>query len=106
MAFFWLDFNVKRYVQVAQWLAELKEEGLIGELGVTNFDQPRLAELVEAGVPVVSNQIQYSILDRRAQNGLAQYCKKHGIALITFGSVGGEKQLWAVLEVASQSASG
>ena len=34
-------------------------------------------------------QIQYSIVDRRAQHGLAQYCKEKNIALLTYGTLGG-----------------
>jgi len=89
VALFWSDFEVKRYVQVAKWLTELKEEGLIREIGVTNFDTPHLKELVDAGVPVVSNQVQYSIVDRRAQNGLSSYCEQSSIKLLCYGSVGG-----------------
>jgi hypothetical protein len=41
IALFWLDFGVQNYVQVAKYLVELQQEGLIGEIGVTNFDVPR-----------------------------------------------------------------
>lgn len=34
VAFFWSDFNVKNYVQTALYLKELKDEGLIKEIGV------------------------------------------------------------------------
>ena len=75
VAFFWADYSVKRYVEVALMLTELKEEGLIGEIGVTNFDLKRLKELVAAGVPVVSNQVQYSLLDQRPlRSGMVEYC--------------------------------
>ena len=57
VAFFWLDFGIKNYVTVARYLTELKAEGLISEIGVTNFDTEHLRELVDAGIPVVSNQV-------------------------------------------------
>lgn len=63
--FFWSNYDVKRYVDVALMLTELKEEGLIGEIGATNFDLKRLKELKDAGVPLVSNQVQLSCLDQR-----------------------------------------
>lgn len=47
--------------------------------GVTNFDVAHLRELVDAGVPVVSNQVQYSLMDRRPENGMVQYCAQQGI---------------------------
>eukprot|EP00971_Amphidinium_carterae_P266131 5279249-Amphidinium_carterae.1 len=71
-------------------LADLKNEGLIRELGATNFDTIRLKEMVNAGVPIVSNQVQLSLLDRRPlASGMADYCEKNGIKLIAFGTVGG-----------------
>ncbi len=63
--FFWSNYDIKRYVDVALMLTELKEQGLIGEIGATNFDLKRLKELKEAGVPLVSHQVQLSCLDQR-----------------------------------------
>eukprot|EP00667_Euglena_gracilis_P011071 EG_transcript_11293 len=89
VAFFWSDWRVKNYVQTALYLKELKDEGLIKEIGVTNFDVAHLRELVDAGVPVVSNQVQYSLMDRRPENGMVQYCAQQGIKIIAFGTVCG-----------------
>jgi aryl-alcohol dehydrogenase-like predicted oxidoreductase len=89
VAFFWADYGVRRYVEVAKMLAELKQEGLIDEIGLTNFDLPRLKEFVDAGIPVVSNQVQLSALDSRPlQSGMADFSEKHGIKLLAFGTVG------------------
>jgi diketogulonate reductase-like aldo/keto reductase len=35
----------------------LRDEGLIRQLGVTNFDAQRTRELLDAGVGIVSNQV-------------------------------------------------
>jgi aryl-alcohol dehydrogenase-like predicted oxidoreductase len=87
--FFWLRYDVKKYVDVALWLTELKEEGYIQEIGATNFDLPRLKELKAAGVPLVSHQVQLSALDRRpVQSGMADWCASENISLIAFGTVG------------------
>jgi aryl-alcohol dehydrogenase-like predicted oxidoreductase len=89
VAFFWSNYDVKRYVDVALYLAELKEEGLIGEIGATNFDLKRLKELKAAGVPLVSHQVQLSALDRRpVQSGMADWCASNDVSLIAFGTVG------------------
>ena len=56
--FYWHDYGVEKYVGAAQRLAELQEAGLIRHVGVTNFDAPRLAEIIDAGVRVVSNQVR------------------------------------------------
>lgn len=59
--FYWHDYGVEKYVGAAQRLAELQEAGLIRHVGVTNFDVPRLAEIVDAGVRIVSNQARQSM---------------------------------------------
>jgi len=87
--YFWLRYEVQKYVDVALWLTELKEEGLIQEIGATNFDLKRLQELTKAGVPLVSHQVQLSALDRRpVQSGMADWCADQKISLIAFGTVG------------------
>jgi aryl-alcohol dehydrogenase-like predicted oxidoreductase len=90
--FFWSRFDVKRYVDVALFLTELKEEGLIQEIGATNFDLKRLQELKNADVPIVSHQVQLSAIDRRpVQSGMADWCAENDISLIGFGTVGSGK---------------
>lgn len=87
--FFWSNYDIKKYVDVALMLTELREEGLIGEIGATNFDLKRLKEMKDAGVPIVSHQVQMSCLDQRAvQSGMADYCSENDISLIAFGTVG------------------
>lgn len=89
VAFFWSDYDIKNYVNVALWLTELKAEGLIQEIGATNFDLKRLQELKAADVPIVSHQVQLSALDRRPiQSGMAEWCVENNVSLIGFGTVG------------------
>lgn len=89
VAFFWGNYDVKRYVDVGLMLTELKEEGLIQEIGATNFDLKRLKEMKEAGIPLVSHQVQLSALDRRpVQSGMADWCAANDVSLIGFGTVG------------------
>ena len=62
---------------------------MIKEIGATNFDLKRLMELKDAGVPIVSHQVQLSALDRRpVQSGMAEWCSQNDISLIAFGTVG------------------
>jgi len=87
--FFWSNYDSKRYVDVALMLTELKEEGLIKEIGATNFDLKRLQELKKADVPIISHQVQLSAMDRRPiQSGMSDWCNKNDIKLIAFGTVG------------------
>ena len=45
--------------------------------------------IIEAGIPLASMQVQYSVLDRRPENGLSALCRAHGVGLICYGSVAG-----------------
>jgi aryl-alcohol dehydrogenase-like predicted oxidoreductase len=87
--FHWWDYAVPRYVETALELVRLQRAGSIGAIAVTNFDVPRLAELVDAGVPVVAHQLQYSLLDGRPEHGMVDFCGRHGIALLCYGTVAG-----------------
>ena len=87
--FHWWDYRVPGSVQAMQWLAELQAAGKIGLLGTTNMDTQRLREIVAAGVPLATNQLQYSVLDRRPENGLAAFCQANGIQLLCYGVLAG-----------------
>ena len=84
----WWDYGVPGYVDAASWLNELRTAGKIRHVGLTNFDRQRVAEIVGAGVPVVSHQVQYSVLDRRpgamAAGGIAG-----SIGLLCYGALAG-----------------
>jgi aryl-alcohol dehydrogenase-like predicted oxidoreductase/enamine deaminase RidA (YjgF/YER057c/UK114 family) len=71
------------------WLQELKEDGLIRHLGLTNFDTAHLRIVVHSGIRVVSNQVCFSLLDQRAAKGMSELCLKHGIKLLAFGTLAG-----------------
>ncbi len=87
--FHWWDYTIPRYVETALELDRLRRAGKIAHIGLTNFDTPRLAELVDAGIPVTSHQIQYSLLDNRPDHGMLDYCRSRGIALLCYGTVSG-----------------
>jgi aryl-alcohol dehydrogenase-like predicted oxidoreductase len=85
----WWDYDVPGYVDAAAWLDELRRAGKIRYLGLTNFDRPRLEEIIGAGIPVVSHQVQYSVLDRRPVNGMAAHCAGNGIGILCYGALAG-----------------
>jgi aryl-alcohol dehydrogenase-like predicted oxidoreductase len=87
--FHWWDYAVPGYVEAAQHLATLRDKGKIANIGVTNFDVPRLTEILDAGVPVITLQAQYSLLDARPDNGMIDLCRARGIALLCYGTVAG-----------------
>jgi aryl-alcohol dehydrogenase-like predicted oxidoreductase len=87
--FHWWDFAVPRYVETALELDRLRRAGKIARIGVTNFDTPRLEELVDAGIPITSHQVQYSLVDDRPNHGMVAYCRSRNIALLCYGTVCG-----------------
>jgi diketogulonate reductase-like aldo/keto reductase len=55
--FYWQDYGVRGYVSAAQYLMEEVARGRCRHLGVTNFDVPRMQQLIDAGVKIASNQV-------------------------------------------------
>lgn len=87
--FHWWDYDVPRYIETAHYLVDLQEKGKIKHIGVTNFDVPRLKELIESEVNIISNQVQYSVLDHRPKNGMIKLCQKYNIKLLCYGTAAG-----------------
>ena len=71
------------------WLQELRQEGLIGQLGLTNFDTAHLRVALTSGIEIVSNQVCYSLLDQRAADGMTKLCGESGVRLLAFGILAG-----------------
>lgn len=70
-------------------LKEIQEKGLIKNLGVTNFDAIHYEMALISGIPLVSNQISHSILDRRALKDWIQLCQKYKVHLLAYGTLAG-----------------
>jgi len=87
--FHWWDYTVPRYLETAHWLTELQRAGKIAHLGGTNFDTAHTRELVEGGTPLVSMQVQYSLLDQRPLPALSPFCASAGMQLLCYGTVAG-----------------
>lgn len=87
--FHWWDFDVDGWVDAARHLEALRVDGWVRHLGVTNFDVNHLEPILEAGVGIVSNQVQYSLLDRRPERRMVEFGRRHGIGLLTYGALAG-----------------
>jgi aryl-alcohol dehydrogenase-like predicted oxidoreductase/enamine deaminase RidA (YjgF/YER057c/UK114 family) len=71
------------------YLQELRDEGLIKHLGLTNFDTAHVKMVLDSGIKIVSNQVCFSLLDQRAKQGMLDLCVEHGIKILAFGTVAG-----------------
>ncbi|MEE4195638.1 MAG: aldo/keto reductase [Anaerolineae bacterium] len=87
--FHWWDYEVPGCVETAGHLMRLQEQGKIAHVSVTNFDTVHLKELVDAGIEILSCQSQYSLLDRRVERNLLDYCRANGIHLFCYGTLAG-----------------
>jgi aryl-alcohol dehydrogenase-like predicted oxidoreductase/enamine deaminase RidA (YjgF/YER057c/UK114 family) len=89
LQFHWWSFEHPAWLDALHEMTTLRDEGLIGEIGVTNFDAAHLHLALADGVPLVSNQIPFSLLDRRARGPLAEVCTRWGVKLLGYGTLAG-----------------
>ena len=87
--FHWWDWSIPGHVDSLLWLAEMQSEGKLREIGVTNYDLVHLQEALDAGVRLVSHQVQYSPLDRRPEACMVDLCQRYQIHLQCYGTVAG-----------------
>jgi aryl-alcohol dehydrogenase-like predicted oxidoreductase len=89
LQFHWWDYNNPYYMDALRYLSDLRDEGIIKHLGLTNFDTERMQIMVDSDIRFVSNQVQYSIIDRRPEVKMIPFCIKHNISLLAYGSICG-----------------
>ncbi|MBT8402863.1 MAG: aldo/keto reductase [Gemmatimonadetes bacterium] len=87
--FFWWDAQTPGFEQTGVWLDELRSAGKIRHLAVTNLSVERCRRLRDAGVELVSDQVQYSVLDRRPERTLVPYAQEEKMALLCYGGLAG-----------------
>ncbi|MBG1232327.1 aldo/keto reductase [Aestuariivirga litoralis] len=89
LQFHWWTFEHPAWLDALHEMKKLQEEGLIGAIGVTNFDAAHLALALADGIPIVSNQVSFSVLDRRGRGALAKLCAESGVKLLAYGTLNG-----------------
>jgi len=87
----WNDYSDKGYLTALQHLHDLQTEGKIAAVGLCNFDTIRTDEICTQLGPgiIVSNQIQFSLIDTRPLHGMEDVCEKHGVKLLAYGTLCG-----------------
>ena len=89
LQFHWWTFEHPGWLDAMTELARLRQEGLVAHIGLTNFDTAHLRVLLAEGIPVASNQVCLSLLDRRAAGAMSELCLRHGVKLLAYGTLGG-----------------
>ena len=87
LQFHWWDYNDASYLDALNHLSKLQDEQKIKHLGLTNFDTERVKIMIENGFEIVSNQVQYSILDQRPEKLMTSFFAKHGIKILSYGTL-------------------
>ena len=86
--FHWWDYAVEGMEDTLGHLADLQAEGLIEQIGITNFGRAQM-EAIADQVDLVSAQVQFSLLDRRPARGFAAAAKARGVHIICYGVLAG-----------------
>jgi aryl-alcohol dehydrogenase-like predicted oxidoreductase len=68
-------------------LAELKEQGLVRHIGVSNFDVEQLRRIQQIA-PVETLQPQYSLIERGVEQGILPFAEGEGIGVIVYSPMG------------------
>jgi aryl-alcohol dehydrogenase-like predicted oxidoreductase len=89
LQFHWWDYDDPGYLDALRHLADLQSEGKIRHLALTNFDTEHLKIITDHGIRIVSNQVQFSLVDQRPEIAMIPFCREHGITLLTYGTVCG-----------------
>jgi aryl-alcohol dehydrogenase-like predicted oxidoreductase len=87
LQFHWWDYDDPGYLDALRHLADLQREGKIRHLALTNFDTEHLRIIAGHGIGIVSNQVQYSLVDRRPEIRMASCCREHGVRLLAYGTL-------------------
>ncbi|KAK0475286.1 aldo/keto reductase [Armillaria novae-zelandiae] len=91
LQFHWQEYGNKDYLPTLQILQDFRHNGLITAIGLCNFDAVHTDEIctqLGRGV-IVSNQVQFSLIDTRPLHGMSDVCDRHGLKLLTYGTVCG-----------------
>jgi aryl-alcohol dehydrogenase-like predicted oxidoreductase/enamine deaminase RidA (YjgF/YER057c/UK114 family) len=89
LQFHWWDYTHPGYLDAMEHLARLRERGQIAHLGLTNFDTDHLRLLLRHGLPIATNQVSFSLLDRRAAGRMSALCQASGVKLLAYGALAG-----------------
>jgi aryl-alcohol dehydrogenase-like predicted oxidoreductase len=67
--------------------AELRDQGLVRHIGVSNFDAEQLGRIQQI-VPVETLQPQYSLIERGVEREILPFAQHHGIGVIAYSPMG------------------
>ena len=61
LQFHWWDYNNPYYMDAFKYLSDLRDEGIIKHIGITNFDTKRMQIIIDSGLQIVSNKFNIQL---------------------------------------------
>ncbi|KAJ5087269.1 hypothetical protein N7456_010885 [Penicillium angulare] len=86
LQFHWQHYEDSSYIQALKYI---EEDTRVKHLGLCNFDTEHMHRVIESGVKVYTNQVQFSLIDSRPTVRMAELCERHDIKLLTYGTLCG-----------------
>ena len=87
----YVDHYIVHWPIATDWVADsfavlddLKREGKIRSIGVSNYGVQQLSEALEVGVQIDNNQLHYSLLSRAIEFEVLPLCRKHRITVTAY----------------------
>lgn len=68
-------------------LRQLKREGKIRYVGISNFGISQMAEVLDLGGEIVTNELPYNLLSRAIDIEILPFCVKNGIGIIGYSAL-------------------
>ncbi|WP_333780595.1 aldo/keto reductase [Hoeflea poritis] len=87
--FYWWDLSVGRPHEVLACLKDIQARGKIQHLGATNWSEAAMQPFIDAGMDLVSSQVQYSLLDHRPAGAFTDWCASNRMLILAYGTLAG-----------------
>ncbi len=87
--FHWWDYEASGLKRMFERLLHAKSIGKIRLLGVTNFNTEQLRKLAGYDASIVSVQTQFSLIDRRPEKEMSNFCAGNNIGMLAYGVLAG-----------------
>ena len=89
LQFHWWRYENPNYLDALRELEKFRREGVITNLGLTNFNSDHLKVVLGEGIKVATNQVSYSLIDRRASESMTTLCLDRNVQILAYGALCG-----------------
>ncbi|KAK2612515.1 hypothetical protein QQS21_001453 [Conoideocrella luteorostrata] len=86
LQFHWQFYENKQYLDAVRYITE---DDRVGALGLCNFDTEHMKAVLDTGVKIYTNQVQFSLIDSRPMIKMGKLCEQHDVKLLTYGTLCG-----------------